>query len=233
MVRKIRTLICIGLVSILVTACQQKSPFYVISPLSPAVTPKPISTGGKIYGAQILNSAWAPGAPYPVFFYDVPVGTTKVIVQDIAYGVEKPLADVHPRLEKVSQRVIWPGGETAQVIAADFIYDEQSGTLLTYNATMDGLPLETFYDIFSCPGVGVAYLGDVKGVNIFYNCATPISIQYQELSKDEQERPTEAFFRWDCEGNSYETHTIIGWGKSDLVYQIDVITDLTVTITRK
>lgn len=219
----------------LLTACQSGgAPVPTIfSPLSPIVTPSSVSAVGQVYAAQI-RGAWAAGGPYPVFFFDVPTGTTRISAQRIAYGTQPPLSGAHPRLTELSQAIVWPGGVTSQVLAQDFVYDENAGLLLMFNAFLDGSSLDTAsYDIFSCAGVGIAYLGDAGGANVFYNCAVPISIQYQELSRNETGRPTEALFTWECESNAYEVNVTMTWGKSDPVYNIDVITGLTAAITRE
>lgn len=219
----------------LLTACQSRGApaFPVVSPLSPIATPFSVSAVGQVYAAQI-RGAWAAGGPYPVFFFDVPPGTTRINTQEIVYDTKPPLSGTHPRLAKLSQTIVWPGGFTSQILARDFVYDENSGLLLTFNALLDDSSLDTAsYDVFSCPGVGIAYLGDAGGANVFYNCAVPISIQYQEFSRNETGRPTEALFTWECESNAYEVNVTMTWGKSDPVYNIDVITGLTATITRR
>lgn len=204
-----------------------------VSPLSPITVPSQSPEIGVVYAAQI-HGAWASGAPYPVFFFDVPQGMTQVNVERVVYGTEPPLGGSHPRLVEVSQRILWPGGAASFLSARDFVYDENSGILLMFNAFLDGSPLDTAsYDVFSCPGVGIAYLGDVGGVNIFYNCAVPISINYQELEKNEAGRPIKALFNWECKGNAYEARVEVNWGKSDPVHKIDIISELTATIIRK
>ena len=217
----------------LLASCQCGASLDSISPLSSPMSSSSVSAPGNVYVAQI-HGAWASGAPYPVFFIEVPYGTTWIYVQNVTYSTQPPLKGTHPRLTKVSQSIVWPGGTTSQVFAQNFVYDENSGILLMFDAFLDNSALDTAsYDLFSCPGVGIAYLGDVKGVNIFYNCATPTSINYQELNKNEAGQPTEALFNWKCEGNIYEVKVTMSWGKSDPLYSIDVITGLTATITRK
>jgi hypothetical protein len=220
----------------LLASCQQNAPPVAtigVSPLSPIAVPSKGPEIGKVFAAQI-HGAWASGAPYPVFFLDVPKGLTEVSVERVVYGTEPPLGGSHPRLLEVFQRVVWPGGVTSLLSARDFVYDEGAGILLMFNAFLDGAPLDTAsYDVFSCPGVGIAYLGDTGGVNIFYSCAVPISINYQELEKNEAGRPTKALFNWECEGNIYEVRAEMKWGKSDPVYKIDIISELTATIIRR
>lgn len=229
--------ICLFTISILLLASCQRNVLPVVkvgvSPLSPVMA---LSHGldiGQVFAAQ-FHGAWASGAPYPVFFFDVPKGTTKISVERVVYGIEPPLGGFHPRLVEVSQRIVWPRGATSLLLARDFVYDENSGILLMFNAFLDGSPLDTAsYDVFSCPGVGIAYLGDARGVNIFYNCAVPISISYKELEKNDADRPTKAFFNWECEGDAYEVRAEMNWGKSDPVYKIDIISKLTAIIVRK
>lgn len=221
----------------LVVSCRQASPGLSTSPLpmSPVTTPPPsaVLEKGMVHAAQ-FRGAWASGYPYPVFFFDVPQGTTTMTLQEVVYATEEPLGAVHPRLEKVAHEIVWPGGATSQVLATNFYYDENQEQLLTYEATFDDTSIDTAgFDVFVASGVGIAYLGDSKGVNIFYNCASSTSIDYQELSANEAGLPTEAVFNWGCEGDVYEVRVETTWGKSDSDYNIDVITGLTATITRE
>ena len=119
-------------------------------------------------------------------------------------------------------------------MATDFHYGETGGILLTYNATFHNNPLDTVaHSVFSSEGVGIAYLGDTAGVNIFFNCATPISMVSKQLSATEEGRPTEATFGWKCNGDDYKVQVETAWGKSDPKHNIDVITALTASVTRK
>jgi hypothetical protein len=136
-------------------------------------------------------------------------------------------------LEKVVQEVIWPDGSISQLIAEDFYYDEAEDLLLWYSATLDGIPLDTVsYDIFAAQGVGIAFLGDTGGVNVFYNCSSPTTIDYQELATDENGHPTAGNFQWQCEADSYDMHVEVVWGRSDPHHDIEVVTGLSATITR-
>lgn len=226
------TIVLFAGLCVLISCQRGTSPGSNTSPLSPLPTPFFSSGSGQVYAAQI-RGAWASGAPYPIFFFDVPRGTTEVKVQKVIYGTQPPLGGVHPRLIEVSQNIVWPGGATAQLLARDFVYDENSGVLLMFNAFLDSSALDTaFYDVFSCAGVGLAYLGNAGGVNVFYNCATPISLNYRELSRNEDGRPIAVLFTWECEGDAYEVKVEMSWGRSDPVYNIDVIRELTATITR-
>lgn len=187
---------------------------------------------GQVYAAQIRGQ-WASGYPYPVFFLDLPFGTATLTLAEVVYGSSPPLNEAHPRLEKVVQEVIWPDGSISQLIAEDFYYDDTEGLLLWYSATLDGIPLDTVsYDIFAAQGVGIAFLGDTGGVNVFYNCSSPTTIDYQELATDENGHPTAGNFQWQCEADSYDMHVEVVWGRSDARYDINVITGLSATITR-
>jgi hypothetical protein len=212
-----------------------------MSPLSPMAVPPTRSAGspetaletGQVYAAR-FHGAWASGYPYPVFFIDAPPGTTQVVLEQVVYASEEPLSGVHPRLEKVLEEIVWPSGATSQVVADEFYYDAAEGTLLTYNATLDGASLDTVaYDISSADGVGISYLGDTGGVNVFFNCSITTSMDYQELGVNEQGKPTQAVFSWECEGRNYTIEVETAWGKSDPDHNIDVIEKLTATITRE
>lgn len=224
-----------------VSCGQGASPAPPVSPLSPTVTrtdPHTMRTPGsveigQVYAAQFRGS-WASGYPYPVFFLDIPYGTARFTLVEVAYGSADPLNQAHPRLDRVVQEVIWPDGNVSQLIAENFYYDEVQSLLLTYNGALDGIPLETAtLDVSSARGVGIAYLGDTGGINVFYNCVSPISIDYEESAVTTDGRPTEAAFSWECKGDAYEVETQVTWGISDPEYNIDVVTGLTAVITRR
>jgi hypothetical protein len=232
------------LAALLLVACgrdNEPESTATMSPLSPVAVPPTRSASaavtapatGQIYAARFYG-AWASGYPYPVFFSDAPPGVTQVVLEQVVYATEEPLSGVHPRLEKVMEKVVWPSGATSQVLADEFYYDAAEGTLLTYNATLDGAALDTVaYDVSSTDGVGISYLGDTGGVNVFFNCSTTTSLDYQELSANEQGKPTQVVFSWECEGDSYRVEAEAAWGKSDPDHNIDVIEKLTATITRE
>ena len=187
---------------------------------------------GQVYAAQIRGQ-WASGYPYPVFFLDLPRGTATLTLSEVIYGSSPPLNEAHPRLVRVVEEVIWPNGSISQLVAQDFYYDETEGLLLWYSATLDGIPLDTVsYDIFAAQGVGIAFLGDTGGVNVFYNCSSPTTIDYQELATNEKGHPTVGNFQWQCDADSYDMHVEVVWGRSDPHQDIDVITGLSATITR-
>jgi hypothetical protein len=187
---------------------------------------------GQVYAAQIRGQL-APGYPYPVFFLDLPSGAATLTLSEVTYGSSPPLNEVHPRLERVIQEVTWPDGSISQVAAQDFYYDETACLLLSYVATLDGVPLDTVsYDVFTTPGVGIAFLGDTGGVNVFYNYGATTTIDYQELATDDHGHPTEASFRWQSDADAYHVHVQMSWGVSDPSYGIAVITGLTAAITR-
>ena len=239
-----RRLFCIGilvLVGCLLVSCgKDTSPESTTSPLSPLATSivpsdaSPVTDleTGQVYAAR-FQGAWASGYPYPIFFIDVPPGTTELVVEEVVYGAEEPLNAVHPRLNKVAQKIEWPSGGTSQVLATDFYYDETQGSLLAYSAAQDGTSIDTVaYDVSSSSGVGISFLGDTGGPNIFFNCPSPTSINYQALATNEAGKPTQAIFDWACEGDSYTVEVEATWGKSDAQYGIDVIDELTAKITR-
>lgn len=212
-----------------------------VSPLSPVAVPPTRSASspaltsetGQVYATRFYG-AWASGYPYPVFFIEAPPGTTQVVLEQVVYGTEEPLSGVHPRLEKVSEKIVWPSGATSQVLADEFFYDAAEGTMLTYNANFDGAALDTVaHDVSSADGLGISYLGDTGGVNVFFNCSTTTSMDYQESGVNEQGKPTQAVFSWECEGESYTVEVETAWGKSDPDHNIDVIEKLTATITRE
>jgi hypothetical protein len=242
-----KLLACFGIVllaaSVLVACGRDGEPesTATMSPLSPLAVPPTRSASlpatapemGQVYAARFYGG-WASGYPYPVFFIDAPPGTTQAVLEHVVYTSEEPLGGLHPRLEKVSEEIVWPSGATSQVVADEFYYDAAEGTLLTYNATLDGVALDTVaYDVSSADGVGIAYLGDTGGVNVFFNCSFSISIDYQELGVNDQGKPTQAVFSWECEGESYKVEVESAWGKSDPEHNIDVIEKLTATITRE
>lgn len=188
---------------------------------------------GQVYAAQIRGQ-WAPGYPYPVFFLDLPVGTSSLLLREVVYQSEQePLGGSHPQLEKVVQTITWPDATTAVVAAENFTYDEAQGVLLSYSASLDGIPLDTASrDLFAAQGVGISFLGDTGGVNVFHNCSSGTTIDYEELASDEHGRPTAANFQWQCEADSYDMHVEVVWGRSDPHYDIAVIIGLSATITR-
>jgi len=232
---------CVGilmLVCFFLVSCGRTKPTKITtSPLSPVATSLPAATVsssaevGQVYVAQ-FQGAYASGYPYPVFFFDVPKGTTTLTLRNVTYEAKEALNGVHPRLEKVLQEVAWPGSKTVQILATAFRYDESQGTLVAFNVTVDNLPLDNgVYDILASRGVGIAYLGDTGGVNIFHNCGMSTSISHQDLSTAD-ERPTETLFKWSCGDSSYEASVKMTWSTSP-GSNIRIINGLTASIIRK
>lgn len=208
------------------------TPSALSSPLVASISPAESGTG-HIYAAQ-FRGEWAAGYPYPIFFLDVPPGTTRWTLDDVTYGPGEPLNGVHPRLREVAQTAVWPSGSASRVVAENFVYDETTGLLLKYDATQDEASLDTAaFSVSLSQGVGISYLGDTGGVNVFYNCSSPIHIDYQELSANPAGRPAEAVFEWDCGGDHYHISVQTTWGKLAAGSQIDVIQSLTAEIVRE
>lgn len=212
------------------------------SPLSPPAMPENAESSDtdeetlqpKVLAAR-FHGDWAPGYPYPVFFYDVPYGKTTVVLDTVQYSENGELVnEAHPRLEKVELSILWPDGSESVLQADSFVYDETQGVLMTYDAYENSQSLETYaVDVRAASGVGLAFLGDTSGINVFHNCTDSTVISREQLATDESGNPTESIFRWECQGDSYETKVEMSWGVVNVEQNVDVITELLMTISRE
>jgi len=185
--------------------------------------------------AARFHGDWAPGYPYPVFFYELPYGETIVTLKSVEYSEnEELLNDAHPRLKQVGLSILWPDGTESILRADNFVYDDTQGVLLTYNAYEDSQYLETYaVDVRASSGVGPAFLGDTSGINVFHNCKDSTVISREQLDADESDHPIESAFNWECEGDYYEMRAKMSWGSIDAGQNVNVITELYLIISRE
>jgi hypothetical protein len=199
----------------LLSSCYRDSSKSII--ITPISTIKIIEKHEQIN--ELINAAkfyglWASGYPYPIFFINAPIGLSKMKLEDVRYD-DYLLGDSHPALKSVRFIYKTPENIDYELIATDFTYNSESSLLINYSAYVNKVKIDTQgYDVSLAPGIGLSFLGDVGGINLFYNCQENYHLDYSEIDKSPSGLPLVSEFKWQCMEIKYIVRVSANWNEN-------------------